>query len=166
MAAFPRVLRNMNLYVDGVSYAGKCASITLPPLSLVLEAIRNGGMDAPIGHDMGMEQMDFSAVMDSFEPELLALFGIENTPIVARGAVKAQGGEVEPVVVTMRGKFVSLEHGEWAPGSKAQNTFTGNLSYLKYEQNDIQFAEIDILNMIRSFNGVDQLEAQRAALGL
>ena len=44
----PRVLKNMNLFVDGRGYAGRVDEIELPKLTLKTEEHRAGGMDVPV----------------------------------------------------------------------------------------------------------------------
>ena len=47
----PRVLKNMNLFVDGRGYAGRIDEIQLPKLTLKTEEHRAGGMDLPVEID-------------------------------------------------------------------------------------------------------------------
>lgn len=62
--ALPKKLKNMNLFNDGNSYVGQCASVTLPKLSRKLESFRAGGMDGPVKVDLGHSddgiQMDWT----------------------------------------------------------------------------------------------------------
>ncbi|WP_375627542.1 phage major tail tube protein, partial [Bartonella sp. PS17NMGDW] len=50
--------------------------------------------------------------------------------------------------------------------SKATSTTTFTLQYFKYVQKDVEIVEIDALNMVRRFNGVNQLADHRENLGL
>ena len=54
----PRVLKNMNLFVDGRGYAGRIDEIQLPKLTLKTEEHRAGGMDLPVEIDLGMEKLE------------------------------------------------------------------------------------------------------------
>ena len=54
----PRVLKNMNLFVDGRGYAGRVDEIELPKLTLKTEEHRAGGMDVPVLIDLGMDKME------------------------------------------------------------------------------------------------------------
>lgn len=162
----PRVLKNFNVYVDGFGWAGRMDTITLPALNLVTEDHRAGGMDAPVGIEMGMEKLTMSMVTADFDPTILAMLGRKDVPITARGAVQRQGANVEPLIINMRGGWTGLEFGQWALGSKVQNTMNADLDYLRIRQNDVEYCEIDVTNMVRRINGVDQLAQQRAAIGI
>jgi P2 family phage contractile tail tube protein len=165
-AQLPRQLKAFNLYYDGESFAGRCDTLTLPPMAFVTEEHRAGGMDAPVELEMGMEAMVASFVLSDYSPRLMSLLGQAEIPLVARGAVQSQGKAAESVVVNMRGMLKNQEAAEWAPGTKSTNTFTYSLSYFRFRQNDVELAEIDIINMVRNFGGVDQLASLRAAIGV
>lgn len=164
--ALPRQLKAFNLYIDGESYAGKADTITLPPLNFVVEAHRAGGMDGSKEIELGMEAMSVSMVVSDYDPRLAALMGTDGVAIVARGSVQAQGAAAEPVVINMRGLFKGLEFAAWQGGAKSTKTITAALDYFRYRQNDQEVCEIDLINMVRRFGGVDQLEAHRANIGL
>jgi len=55
----PQILKNFNVFANGVSYAGRAEEVSLPKLTVKTEEFRGGGMDAPVELDMGMEKMDF-----------------------------------------------------------------------------------------------------------
>lgn len=162
----PRVLKAFNLYIDGEGYAGRADAITLPPLTFVKEDHRAGGMDAPKGIELGMEKLVLSMVVSDLDPRILGRLGVDGLPLVARGSVQEQGHEAEAVNVTMKGDWQGLEFGEWRPGSKSTLTLTADLDYFRYRQNDVEYVEIDVVNMVRSIFGVDQLARHRANIGL
>lgn len=165
-AQLPRQLKAFNLYVDGDSYAGRADSITPPAMAFMMEEHRAGGMDAPVELELGMEVMRATLVISDYSPRLISLIGRPEVPIVARGAVQAQGANAESVVINMRGMFANTEFSEWRPGTKSTKTVTASLSYFRYRQADVEYVEIDIINMVRRVGGVDQLASQRAAIGL
>lgn len=162
----PRQLKAFNAYVDGDSYSGRCDTATLPQLALVMEEHRAGGMDAPIKLELGMEAMTSTLVLSDYSERIIPLIGVPEVPIVLRGAVQAQGQAAQAVVVNMRGMLATTEFSEWSPGSKSTKTLTYELSYFRFRQNDVELAEIDIINMVRRIGGIDQLAGQRAAIGL
>ncbi|RWC28170.1 MAG: phage major tail tube protein [Mesorhizobium sp.] len=165
-AALPRQLKAFNLYFDGDSYAGRCDSITLPAITLLMEEHRAGGMDAPKKLELGMEAMTASIILSDYDPRIISLIGVDNVPLTARGALQAQGKNAEAVVVNMRGMLAVTEFSEWKPGTKSTKTLTYELDYFRYRQADVEYMEIDIINMVRRIGGVDQLATQRNAIGL
>ena len=163
------VLRDINLFVDGRGYAGKVMEFTLPKLTVKTEEYRAGGMDAPVELDMGMEKLECDFSLDSIDAETLKLWGLaEGTkpPLTFRGALQDKDGTVRAVVVRTRGQIKEVDWGSWKPGEKATLKFMAAVDYYKLELGGVTIHEIDIENMIRIVNGVDQVAARRDALGI
>ena len=169
MAMIPETLANMNLFVDGISFQGDVPSLTLPKLTLKTEEHRVGGMDVPVELDMGMEKQEAGFTTTGVRRESLKLFGLaDGTGFsgVFRGAFKGLKGKVIPVIVTLRGLLKEVDMGDWKSGDKAEIKHNVALTYYKLEVDGRLIYEIDALGMKRVINGVDQLAAQRSALGL
>ena len=169
MAMIPETLANMNLFVDGISFQGDVPSLTLPKLTLKTEEHRVGGMDVPVELDMGMEKQEAGFTTTGVRRESLKMFGLADGSGfngVFRGAFKGLKGKVTPVIVTLRGLLKEVDMGDWKSGDKAEIKHNVALTYYKLEVDDRLIYEIDALGMKRVINGVDQLAAQRSALGL
>ncbi|AEV64289.1 phage major tail tube protein [Pseudomonas brassicacearum] len=169
MAMIPETLANLNLFADGVSFQGDVPSLTLPKLTLKMEEHRGGGMDAPVELDMGMEKQEASFTTTGVRRESLKFFGLADGTAfngTFRGAYKGLKGKVTPVIVTLRGTLKEVDMGDWKPGDKAEIKHSVGLTYYKLEVDGRTVYEIDPIGMRRVINGVDQLAAQRSALGL
>lgn len=164
----PRHLRNFNVTVDGRGYAGMADTVTPPVLSLATEEHRAGGMDSPVEIDMGVELMEATIVLSDYNEDVIAGFGLlgAGVPITMRGAIQRQGAEAQAVVIKMLGGLKSRDEGEWSAGSKQTTTLTYSIRKYSVTINGREVVNIDVENMIRIINGVDQLASQRAALGL
>ena len=167
----PRVLKNMNLFIDGYGYAGRVDEITLPVLTIKTEDHRAGGMDLPVELDMGMERLEASMIISEFDSDIFRRsFGLLDSGgvlISVRGATQRQSdATVTPVTVNMIGGWRSLDPGAWAAGTKTRLTINAALTYYRLIIDGEDLVEIDAINMIRIINGVDQLAAQRQAIGL
>lgn len=164
----PRHLRNFNVMIDGFGFAGRADEVTLPTLSLATEEHRAGGMDAPVDVDMGMELMELSVVISDYDESVISGFGLlgPGVPITLRGAIQRQGEAAQPVVIKMLGGLKSREVGAFAVGAKQTTTLTYSLRKYSEAINGVEYVNVDIENMVRVINGVDQLASQRAALGL
>ena len=163
------ILKNMALFVDGRGFAGNVESLSLPKLSLKTESFRNGGMDAPMDIEMGMEKLDAEFVLTRFDKKVLALFGLAPglpTPFTVRAAMVSDDGTQVPVVVNLQGMVREMDYGSWKPGDKATLKIAVSLRYYKLSHDGEVIHEIDIPNMVRIIDGVDQLAAMRRALGL
>jgi len=163
------VLRNLNLFVDGRGYAGRVAEVELPKLTIKTSEYRAGGMDMPVEIDMGMEKLEATITLNSYDPDVLAAFGLapgKHVPLTVRGALTDEDGTEKAVVVNFRGQIKEIDKGTWKPGEDATLKFSVALRYYKLEHDGRLIYEIDPENMIRVIDGVDQLAARRAALGL
>lgn len=169
MSAASDILKHFQLFVDGVGFAGNADEVQLPSLSIVEEEFRAGGMDAPIGIDMGMEKLEASFTLPKFSKEVLGQFGLaegSDTQLTVRASLESIDGTKTPVVVSMRGKIKSAEPSSFQAGQKASWAFTVSLRYYRYDQGGSIIHEIDVLNMKRVINGVDQLAQHRTNIGL
>ena len=163
------ILRNFNLFVDGRGYAGNVSEYSAPTLAVQTEDFRAGGMDAPIALDMGMEALEATFILSAYDFHVLQMWGvIEGAPIVltARGAIESYDGLVKASVHRLRGRVTRVERGAWTPGQQAPLTITVRCDYFAEDLDGRQIHEIDVPNMKRVINGVDQLAARRAAIGI
>jgi len=169
MAMIPETLANLNLFVDGISFQGDVPSLTLPKLTLKMEEHRPGGMDMPVELDMGMEKQEANFTTTGVRREALKFFGLADGSAfngTFRGAFKGLRGVIKPVAVTLRGTLKEIDMGDWKAGDKAEIKHGVSLNYYKLEVDGRVVYEIDALGMRRVIDGVDQLAAQRQALGL
>jgi len=165
----PRVLKNMNLFVDGRGYAGRIDEIELPKLTLKTEEHRAGGMDLPVEIDLGMDKLEAQLTISDYDPEVFKLFGLLDnaaTQITIRGAIQAQGSEAKPVAIQLRGGWKELDAGTWKPGDKSTLKVSVASSYYKLSIDNEELVEIDAINLVRRVGGVDQMQAIRAAIGI
>jgi len=165
----PRVLKNMNLFVDGRGYAGRIDEIELPKLTLKTEEHRAGGMDLPVEIDLGMDKLEAQLTISDYDPEVFKLFGLLDnaaTQITIRGAIQAQGSEAKPVAIQLRGGWKELDAGTWKPGDKSTLKVSVAASYYKLSIDNEELVEIDAINLVRRVGGVDQMQAIRAAIGI
>ncbi|PTE15154.1 phage major tail tube protein, partial [Cereibacter changlensis JA139] len=73
--ALPRVIKNFNAFVDGISYFGLATEAKLPAVKLQTEAHRGAGMDGPVGIDVGMEGLSAEISFAEWSPALLKKLG-------------------------------------------------------------------------------------------
>jgi P2 family phage contractile tail tube protein len=167
--AFPQVLKNMNLFVDGRGFAGRVDEIQLPKLTLKTEEHRAGGMDVPVEIDLGMEKLEAELTLSDYDPEVFKLFGLLDntaTQITLRGAIQAQGAEAKPVVIHLRGGWKELDAGSWKMGDKSSLKVSVAANYYKLTLAEEELIEIDAINLVRKIGGTDQMAGIRTAIGL
>jgi hypothetical protein len=168
--ALPRKLKNMNLFVDGISYVGVATEVQLPKLSRKLEEFRGAGLNAPIEADLGMEKLEVEHTYGGLVRELFTQFGITRVDGVllrfAGAYQRDDTGEVDAVEVVLRGRHSEIDPGTSKPGDDTELKIKSSLSYYKLSINGEVVIEIDVLNMIELVGGTDRLADQRRAIGL
>ena len=167
----PNVLKNFNLFIDGRGYAGVVEELTLPKINLKLEEHRVGGMDSPIQLTQGIDKLEADFTLAEYDPLVVQQFGLVTAgeaqiPLKFKGGLDNEGGAVTPVEVTLTGSWNDLDFGNWKAGEKAPLKIMVAVRYYKLIIGGQDLIEIDVLNMVRTINGVDQLADMRAAIGL
>jgi hypothetical protein len=164
----PKVLKGFNLFVDGQGYAGLVEDVTLPKLSLKRDDIYNGGMDAPIDLEMGMDKLECDFTLSEYSEAVIKQFGLRDgaqVPLTMKGGLDNETG-ITPVVVTLKGAWKDLDMGNWKAGDKPTLKASVSLRYYKLTIGGNDVVEVDVENMVRSIDGVDQLAPLRDAIGL
>jgi len=165
------MLKNSNLFHNGVSYAGKVAEVTIPKLARKFEGYRGGGMDGEIAIDMGHDGLiEFEWKAGGHITEVYTGFGaVTHDAELLRwvGAYQDDGtGLYKTVEITVRGRHQEIDPGTGKPGEKSEETIKTIASYYKLTVDGAAIIEIDIPNLIFIVNGVDRLAELRAVLGI
>lgn len=162
------VLKNFNARVDGKGYMGQVQELVPPKLTIKTDDHRAGGMDAPEEIDMGMEKLMAEMTVSGHVKEMVSLWGLTSgtgVPFVFYGGLQSDDGTVKQAVISITGKVKEIDMGNWKAGDQAPVKYQMNATYYKYTLDGEDLIEIDVPNMVRKINGVDQLAAMRAALG-
>jgi len=160
------LLKYHSVFIAGL-HLGSVKEYTPPVPSVALEDYRTGAMDAPIKVDVGMEALGAELKLGAYELEAYNKVGaFAEVEVSVRGAIERIDGTTIAVVHTMTGRLSTGNRGTWAAGALPEGTIGIAASYFKEEVDGEVVTEIDIPNMIRIINGVDQMEEVRNALGL
>lgn len=163
--AIPRVIRNFNAFVDGISYFGVAAEAKLPQLKIMTEAHRGAGMDGPVGIDMGTEGMTSEITLSEWKPELLAKTGTQQR-FVLRPAAAGDAGDVDTIIASIGGLITAAETGDLKPGTNATLKLMMDVRTYRLEINGTVIHDVDLVNGRRIVGGVDQLVDIRRAMGV
>ncbi len=169
--AFPRKLKQMMMYVDGVGYQADTESVTLPNLSRKFEAWRGGGMHRGVMIDMGSEdELNLEHSYGGPIRAILAQYGIADLNGLQLRFVGSYQDDAAVTFhsceVTVRGRHQTIERGEQKPGEGGSFKVTTACSYYKEEWDGVTVIEDDPLNMVLIVDGVDLMAEHRATLGL
>ena len=83
-----------------------------------------------------------------------------------RGALQSEDGTVRAAVIHLRGRIKEIDYGTWKTGEKVPMKAMVSVWYYKLEHGGETIHEIDVDNMTRIINGVDQLAELRTALAV
>lgn len=164
----PQILTNMNVFIDGRSFQNKASSVQLPMLRRKMETNRLAGMDSEIDQPVGLEKLEGGFTIRGIDREVLTFFGLAHDNMFSgnfRGAFKDEDGQVHQVIVTFRGILAEVDMGEWTAGN-GETKFTCSCRAYKLEIDGRTVYDIDVTAPKRVINGVDELAAERAALGI
>lgn len=164
----PEILSQCVMFMDGVSFSGDVPTMTLPKVTEKTEEYRGGGMSGSVDLPIGLEKMEASWVTNGVRKESLKFLGLSDRTaanVVFRASFRDQKGRVKPVKATLRGALKEIDMGDWEAGKKSEIKHAMAVSYYKLEIDGRVMYEIDVVNMVQVINGVDQLAADRAALG-
>lgn len=163
------VFIDLNLFLNGTSYAGNVDNVDPPKLVATTEELRMGGMNGPIEMTTGHEALRMGAEVINYSEEVFALFNLaEGTQINAtiRGAMKSWNGAIKPIKWNCRGKVIELDPQNVKPGTPPRCKLTMALDYFQLTIGTTVVQEIDVVNMTQIINGVDALQDVAAALGI
>lgn len=164
------IIQNISLFVDGRGYAGVVAEFTPPKLMPKLMEYAAGGISAPVDVAMAAhEKLEADLTLKAFDPDVLKLFNVvqgAEVPFIMRGAVQDGDGTTHAVEITTRGLIKEYDQGTWKAAEEVTLKLGLTLTYYKLVRDGATLIELDPLNMVAVIDGTDQLEAQRAALGV
>ncbi|ODS24443.1 hypothetical protein AB835_03855 [Candidatus Endobugula sertula] len=187
----PKVLKNFNLFINGRGYAGRVDEISLPTLAIRTEEFQLGGLDTPLQMDMGMDKLECQLTLREYDPEVIKLLGLINGSNVSKlpglvglGAAgegigfTLRGGlsdesvtvgqktdiDIIPVIVHLRGAVIELDFGQWKAGQNAAFTARLTLWYYSLNIDGDALIEIDVNNMYRKIDGVEQVRALKGTV--
>lgn len=168
----PRKLKQMNVFNEGQSYVGECTSITLPNLERKMEAYRAGGMNgsAKIDHGLDENALQVKWKTGGYTQQVVQQMGTTTASGVllrfTQGFQRDDVGTFDNVEIVVRGRHSSLDRGEAKVGEDTEWDITTECVYYKESINGEVLVEIDLLNMIEMYSGVDRMEALRRAIGI
>lgn len=166
MSPYPRIIRNFNVFIDGVSYFGRALEAKLPDVKIATAAHRGAGMDGPVGVDMGLEAMSAEVSMAEWDPVLLKKFGTLQRLVFRPAALSDDVAEATPIIATVGGLITAHELPNVKPGENSVLKLTVDVRTYRLEVGGDEVWNIDLVNAKRVVGGVDQLASIRKAMGL
>lgn len=167
--SFPSKLKQLALFNNGL-WLGETVSVTVPKLTRKMEEFRAGGMNRAVKVDMGGEALEFEATYGGHMRTILRQAGQLGVGGILQRFVGSfqddSSGVTSMVEIVTRGRHDEIDMGEWKPGEDTEFKVKSQLSYYKLSTNGVVDVEIDVLNMIERFGGIDIMADHRRALGI
>lgn len=170
--ALPRKLKYLNLFNDGNNYMGLVESLTLPKFTQKFEKFRGGGMPGAVDISMGLDDGALDTEFEIGGTEALLFKQLKATTVdgvqlrFAESIQRDDTGEVQAVELVVRGRHKELDSGTHKQGDSSTTKVSSTNSYAKLTINGEVLYEVDLVNMVWIVDGVDLMEAHRAAIGL
>lgn len=129
----PKLLKNFDLKVNGVSQGGRILEFTPPSITPTIMQVKAGRI-LPLSVIAGFDSnFKASIVMAEYSTILQSLVGLDIPSIfIANGAVNDDGStSYTSATVVMQG-VVSYTPATWKPGSMAKDKYDLTLSFFQY----------------------------------
>lgn len=164
----PAKLKNFNVFADGVSWLGLVGEVSLPEIKVKTEEWRGGGMLGPVDVPMGYEKLELEIKLGGLVVAAMRQFGrigVSGAMLRYVGAYQEDvGGGILPAELVTRGMQVMFNPGTAKTAADTEQTLKSTLSYLKWTVAGRVEIELDMLNNVAIFDGVDLMADIRSAL--
>ncbi len=159
------ILRNCTLWLNGDAKAGQSSEMTIPPMKVKTDKMRNGGMAMEREVPQGFERENAKFKMPSFEPHTISAInsmpGTDGTLMIT-GALVDEDGTVNNATAYMRGFLKEADFGTWKPGDTSESDYMFAWEYMKIEVGGNVLIEADDFDV--NIGGVSQTGDIRSAL--
>ncbi|VBB13938.1 MULTISPECIES: phage major tail tube protein [Burkholderia cepacia complex] len=166
----PKKLKHYNVFLNGVSYIGQTAELTLPKLTRKMEEWRGGGMVGPVKFDFGPEAMELEWSLGGIDKNMLEQWGtpsVDGVMLRFAGAYQNDSdAEWTAVEIVVRGRYSEVDMGSAKAGDDTTTKATMPLAYYKLSINGQKVIEIDAQNFIEFVGGKDALTQVRKIIGV
>jgi P2 family phage contractile tail tube protein len=156
----PRELKNMNAFINGVSFLGIVSEFEEPKLAIATDDYRAGGMLGPVKLDRGLEGMEASLTLAGHEAEVIRNFGttsVEGVRIRLVGAYQADDGSAaQAVEIYIGGRFTEIDLGKAKAKDGTEHKYKVPLNYYRRVVDGYTEMEIDMLGGVFVVDGTDR----------
>lgn len=162
----PAIIRDINIFVDGVGNLGVSKEAKLPDIKIKRQSLSRGGFEVEC--DMGIiEKLEAEFTLSEYNSIVYASMGIGigsglGVNITIKGDI-FQGGKSTPAVASLQGS-IDVEDGAWKAGGEIERKI--KMSVRKYTLIIGGKPEVivDADNQIAIIFGVDILESLRSSI--
>lgn len=162
-------LRAWTLFLPGGVRLLGAHEYTPPPLTIVKTSYQNGGMDAPVDLDDGMEGLTCSFKIYGYTPDLLQCFGMQSgtaSPVITARQAFREGAAWTGLVEELQGMITSVAPDPRPNSNKGDAALNVEMSleYYRSVYNGVEQICVIPDEFVRRINGVNVLEGGKNIL--
>jgi P2 family phage contractile tail tube protein len=167
----PRKIKAFQMFVDGTGYVGEGEEATIPKLTRKMEEYRSGGMQGPIGVDLGQEKAEMELTFGEYAEAIIKTWGIcDHKGVKFRIMVAAERDdeecEVTPIEIVVHGRISEIDSGTWKGGDMSTMKIKVEVGFFEFLSNGESLIKFDLENLILVVGGKDLMAKRRAAIGM
>jgi len=162
----PEILKDFNLFVNGIGNLGKSKEVKLPTLKFKTVEIDNGGMAGPIEVPINLDKLEAEMHFSDLDPVKMGLVGLfhnQGQVYGFRGSIKDGPVEV-PVVAEIGGSVIEIEP-DVKKGEEIKSSYKIAVTFYKLTKAGVQIFLIDKPNNIVMIGATDINAVTRANIG-
>lgn len=157
------ILRDFTVFLNGVGKIGTVANIQLPELDVQMEEFRGGGMDMAVQIPMGLNKMELSFDLLSWDEDTWAAVGFDaksmQTKLDFYGVTITANGAEAPVEINVQGGIIAVKNDALSPGKSSKQTVKMSVFKYKHTIGSNVVMNIDAFGKI-FYSGANDLASQ------
>jgi P2 family phage contractile tail tube protein len=161
--------QDFTVWIRDVGKIGEAPGFQPPEINISTEDYRGGGMDGTIEMPHGIEKIEFSFDLHTWNAQVWEELGYGpgalDVPITFRGYLLTPGGDEGKVVIDTFSLIKSVKPDNIETGKKAKITTHCVARWYRHRINDNTVADIDVFLKKTILGGVDKSKNARTALG-
>lgn len=165
----PQILKDFNLFVNGVGNLGKAKEVTLPTVKFETVEADNGGIAGKYDFPVNLDKLEAEFSFSDIDPVKAGLIGSVNfltsgTLFVFRGSIKDGAAEI-PVIAALGGSITEMPV-ETKKGEEIKSTYKMSVTHYELTMGGQPIYVIDKLLNTVIIGGVDYNAVTKANIGV
>ena len=163
MIRVPQIVSDVNVFVDGVGFAGVVdkENFKLPEIEEITETIKSGGFERSYGTGI-FKKLEFEFTLKEIHPIVYTALGTakksgKGAMFICKGNA-VQDGKKTGFIATITSSNFGISH------KGADTTIKGEARFYMFEFGGVPLVTMDTDNLIANIGGIDYLEELRKHL--
>ena len=163
---YPQIMKDINIFVDGIGHLGTSEEIKLPNIKFKTEGFNRGGFEKEISLGT-FEKLEAEVTLAEYSPIVFAAMAAGTVTglgvnITVKGSIY-QEGKSKQAIATIQGN-IDIDDGSWKPNEQVKRKLTMSVNLYAMEIDGKQACLFDVNNMIAMIDGVDFLATLRSQI--